>query len=166
MDPEPGIAVTHGGEGEGEGGGKSEGGHRFGTRKRKHPPASNGGPIKRKRCSRSVSSFSSFFTLFQFFICFNLKNSFSHFFISSFSYVSSFFQFFLLLLSLFSIFSLFHFSFFHKLSRHTSRTPVRGDTKGGARNRSTASPSYHRRRGATMGKRQQRHLAQRNNRTR
>ena len=42
----------------------------------------------------------------------------------------------------------------HKLSRHTSRTRVRGDTRGreGARNRPTASPSYHGRRGATMGK--------------
>ena len=37
----------------------------------------------------------------------------------------------------------------HKLSRHTSRTRVRGDMKGGSRNRPTASPSYHGRRGAT-----------------
>ena len=41
----------------------------------------------------------------------------------------------------------------HKLSRHTSRTRVWGDTRErGARNKPTASPSYHGRRGATRGK--------------
>ena len=42
----------------------------------------------------------------------------------------------------------------HKLLRHTSRTRVRRDTRErrGSRNRPTASPSYHGRRGATRVK--------------